>query len=79
MSKLERKWWFAGPCFTVAWFAAVSLYQAANYALPFGSVDGSLARYALFFLCMGALQRIVSFAAWFVVVAISPKVARSAD
>jgi uncharacterized membrane protein len=75
MSKLERKWWFSGLCAVVAALGAFLLFQAAGYSLPFG-VDGTLAQYLVFILCVLCLQRLVSLTLWLLVLLFAPSVAR---
>ncbi|MYM38012.1 hypothetical protein [Duganella qianjiadongensis] len=69
-SKLERKWWFAGPVTAVAALLANLLTGAAGLMQPFNS-----AQWLLYLLAFVAIQRSLSFAAWLLVLGVAPTVA----
>jgi type II secretory pathway component PulF len=66
-SKIERKWWFLLPVSALAAFLTVYFMDTAEINRPY-----NFAQWVLYVLCFAGLQRGLSFAAWLLVLAVSP-------
>jgi hypothetical protein len=67
MTKLERKWWFAGPVATLAVIITQYLMNSVGILHQHG-----LAQMAIFILCVVGLQRAFSLLGWLLVLFLSP-------
>ena len=66
-SKLERKWWFLLPVSALAAFLTAYFMDNAEISRPY-----NFSQWVLYALCFAGLQRGLSFAAWLVVLGVSP-------
>jgi len=66
-SKLERKWWFQLPVSGLAAFLTVYFMDSAAISRPY-----NFSQWVLYIFCFAGLQRGLSFAAWLVVLGLSP-------
>lgn len=66
-TRFERKWWVMAPTVLLAVFATQYLMRHAGLEQPYNA-----AQWVLYVLCAGTLQRVLSFAAWLVALAVSP-------
>ena len=67
MTKLERKWWFAGPVATLAVIITRYLMDSVGLQHQYG-----FAQMTIFILCVVGLQRAFSLLGWLVVLFLSP-------
>lgn len=67
MTKLERKWWFAGPVATLAVIITQYLMDSVGILHQRG-----LAQMTIFILCVVGLQRAFSLLGWLLVLFLSP-------
>jgi hypothetical protein len=67
MTKLERKWWFAGPVATLAVIVTRYLMDSVGIQHRIG-----WAELAIFILCVVGLQRTFSVLGWLLVLFLSP-------
>jgi len=66
-SKLEQTWWFQLPVCALAAFLTSYVMESAGIAHPY-HVSG----WVIYALCFAGLQRGLSFAAWLVVLGLTP-------
>ena len=66
-TRFERKWWVMAPTVLLAVFATQYLMRHAGLEQPYNA-----AQWVLYVLCAGTLQRVLSFAAWLLALAVSP-------
>jgi len=66
-SKLEQTWWFQLPVCAMAAFLTAYVMESAGITHPY-HVSG----WVIYVLCFAGLQRGLSFAAWLVVLVLTP-------
>lgn len=67
MSPIERKWWFELPVMLLAGLATFFLFRQAQVPHAY-----SLAWFVIFSLCTAALQRLLSFMTWLLLLWLAP-------
>jgi uncharacterized BrkB/YihY/UPF0761 family membrane protein len=67
MSPIERQWWFELPMMMLAALATFFLFHNAQVPGTY-----SLAWFVIFSLCAGALQRLLSFMTWLLLLWLAP-------
>lgn len=67
MTRLERKWWFAGPVAMLAVIMTRYLMDSVGIQHQVG-----FAQMAIFILCVAGLQRAFSLLGWLLVLFLSP-------
>ena len=75
--RLEKYWWIELPCFFCAMVLVEVLLRAADLEDAVPGHGSSFAQFAVWACCVFAVDRLLRFALWAVVVMIRPK--RAAD
>lgn len=68
MSKLEKKWWFAGPVAGISAVLAILLMQGAGLWMPQGA-----AQWLVYLLCFVGIQRSVALVGWLLFLIAAPR------